>query len=131
MLLKLLETYEKKNNDKLDLLLDLRKSGITNIDILNLIEETDRSLFVDENLIEKSNLNIALPIECGQTISQPLVVAFMTQMLEIEKKMRVLEIGTGSGYQSYILSRLSRFVYTIERYYSLIRKAQDLLKALM
>tara|TARA_B100000131_G_scaffold296190_1_gene313804 strand:- start:146 stop:790 length:645 start_codon:yes stop_codon:yes gene_type:complete len=121
---------KKKNNDKLDLLLDLRKSGITNIDILNLIEETDRSLFVDENLIEKSNLNIALPIECGQTISQPLVVAFMTQMLEIEKKMRVLEIGTGSGYQSYILSRLSRFVYTIERYYSLIRKAQDLLKSL-
>ena len=70
-----------------------------------------------------------MPIECGQTISQPLVVAFMTQMLEIEK-MRVLEIGTGSGYQSYILSRLSRFVYTIERYYSLIRKAQDLLKSL-
>ena len=75
-------------------------------------------------------MNIALPIECGQTISQPLVVAHMTQMLEINKNLRVLEIGTGSGYQSYILSKLFRFVYTIERYYTLIKKAQELLKDL-
>jgi len=116
--------------EKYDLLLELKKSGITDSNILNVIEDVDRSLFIDKNLNEKSNLNIALPIECGQTISQPLVVAHMTQMLEINKNLRVLEIGTGSGYQSYILSKLFRFVYTIERYYTLIKKAQELLKDL-
>tara|TARA_X000001036_G_C20501513_1_gene734063 strand:- start:125 stop:760 length:636 start_codon:yes stop_codon:yes gene_type:complete len=116
--------------EKYDLLLELKKSGITDLNILNVIEEVDRSLFIDKNLNEKSNMNIALPIECGQTISQPLVVAHMTQMLEINKNLRVLEIGTGSGYQSLILSKLFRFVYTIERHYILIKKAQELLKDL-
>jgi len=116
--------------EKYDLLLELKKSGITDLNILNVIEEVDRSLFIDKNLNEKSNMNIALPIECGQTISQPLVVAHMTQMLEINKNLRVLEIGTGSGYQSFILSKLFRFVYTIERHYILIKKAQELLKDL-
>ena len=116
--------------EKYDLLLELKKSGITDSNILNVIEDVDRSLFIDKNLNEKSNMNIALPIECGQTISQPLIVAHMTQMLEINKNLRVLEIGTGSGYQSYILSKLFRFVYTIERHYILIKKAQELLKDL-
>ena len=116
--------------EKYDLLLELKKSGITDLNILNVIEEVDRSLFIDKNLNEKSNMNIDLPIECGQTISQPLVVAHMTQMLEINKNLRVLEIGTGSGYQSFILSKLFRFVYTIERHYILIKKAQELLKDL-
>ncbi len=116
--------------EKYDLLLELKKSGITDSNILNVIEDVDRSLFIDKNLNEKSNMNIALPIECGQTISQPLVVAHMTQMLEINKNLRVLEIGTGSGYQSFILSKLFRFVYTIERYYTLIKKAQELLRGL-
>ena len=78
--------------EKYDLLLELKKSGITDSNILNVIEDVDRSLFIDKNLNEKSNMNIALPIECGQTISQPLVVAHMTQMLEINKNLRVLEI---------------------------------------
>ena len=120
----------KKKFDKLDLLLDLKKKGISDAKILNVIEEVDRKLFVDENLVEKSNLNIALPIECGQTISQPLVVAHMTQMLDLKKTTRVLEIGTGSGYQSYILSKLTRFVYTIERHYTLLMNAKDLLQKL-
>ena len=117
----------KKKFGKLDLLLDLKKKGISDTRILNVIEEVDRKLFVDENLVEKSNLNIALPIECGQTISQPLVVAHMTQMLDLNKKTRVLEIGTGSGYQSYILSKLTRFVYTVERHHTLLMNAKDLL----
>ena len=87
-------------------------------------------MFVDENLKQKSNLNIALPIDCGQTISQPLVVAHMTQSLNLNNKLRVLEVGTGSGYQSLILSKLSRFVYTVERYSSLKKKAEILLKGL-
>ncbi len=119
-----------KRFGKFDLLLDLKKQGISDINVLNVIEDVDRSLFIDTNLKEKSNLNIALPIECGQTISQPLIVAHMTQVLEINKRMRVLEIGTGSGYQSCVLSKLSRFVYTIERHSLLQKKAKNLLQSL-
>tara|TARA_B100000035_G_scaffold133071_1_gene113159 strand:- start:1725 stop:2369 length:645 start_codon:yes stop_codon:yes gene_type:complete len=119
-----------KRFGKFDLLLDLKKQGISDINVLNVIEDIDRSLFIDTNFKEKSNLNIALPIECGQTISQPLIVAHMTQILEINKRMRVLEIGTGSGYQSFVLSKLSRFVYTIERHNILFKKAKNLLQNL-
>ena len=119
-----------KKNKKFDLLMELKKKGISDPNVLNTIETTDRSLFVDNSLKEKSNLNIALPIDCGQTISQPLVVALMTQYLELNKSMRVLEIGTGSGYQTYILSKLSRFIYTIERHYILTKKAEELFKKL-
>ena len=119
-----------KRFGKFDLLLDLKQQGVSDIKILNIIEDIDRSLFIDTNLKEKSNLNVALPIDCGQTISQPLVVAHMTQTLDINKKMRVLEIGTGSGYQSIVLSKLSRFVYTIERHNILLKKAKNLLQSL-
>ena len=119
-----------KRFGKFDLLLDLKQQGVSDIKILNIIEDIDRSLFIDTNLKEKSNLNVALPIDCGQTISQPLVVAHMTQTLDISKKMRVLEIGTGSGYQSIVLSKLSRFVYTIERHNILLKKAKNLLQSL-
>ena len=119
-----------KRFGKFDLLLDLKQQGISDINVLNIIEHIDRSLFIDTNLKEKSNLNVALPIDCGQTISQPLVVAHMTQTLDISKKMRVLEIGTGSGYQSLVLSKLSRFVYTIERHNILLKKAKNLLQSL-
>ena len=110
--------------------MELKKNGVSDKSVLNVIEIIDRSLFVDENLKQKSNLNIALPIDCGQTISQPLVVAHMTQSLNLNNKLRVLEVGTGSGYQSLILSKLSRFVYTVERYSSLKKKAEILLKRL-
>ena len=119
-----------KRFGKFDLLLDLKQQGVSDIKILNIIEDIDRSLFIDTNLKEKSNLNVALPIDCGQTISQPLIVAHMTQTLDINKKMRVLEIGTGSGYQSLVLSKLSRFVYTIERHNILLKKAKNLLQSL-
>ena len=119
-----------KRFGKFDLLLDLKQQGVSDIKILIIIEDIDRSLFIDTNLKEKSNLNVALPIDCGQTISQPLVVAHMTQTLDINKKMRVLEIGTGSGYQSLVLSKLSRFVYTIERHNILLKKAKNLLQSL-
>ncbi len=119
-----------KRFGKIDLLLDLKQQGVSDINVLNVIEDVDRSLFIDTNLKEKSNLNVALPIECGQTISQPLIVAHMTQILDIDKRMRVLEIGTGSGYQSCVLSKLSRFVYTIERYNVLLKKAKSLLQSL-
>ena len=119
-----------KRFGKFDLLLDLKKQGVSDIKVLNVIEDIDRSLFIDTNLKEKSNLNVALPIECGQTISQPLIVAHMTQILDVDKTMRVLEIGTGSGYQSCVLSKLSRFVYTIERHNVLLKRAKSLLLSL-
>ena len=117
-----------KNENKLELILNLRKNGINVPEILRAIEDIDRSFFVDSDLQDKSNLNTALPIDCGQTISQPLIVALMTQHLEVKNNMRVLEVGTGSGYQTLVLSKLAKFVYTIERYKTLHQKAKELLK---
>ena len=97
---------------------------------MNAIENFPRNNFIEKDIHSKSNLNIALPIECGQTISQPLIVAHMTQALDLNKKLRVLEIGTGSGYQTSILSMLSRFVYTIERFKSLKKSSDKIFKTL-
>ena len=116
---------------KINLILELQNHGIEKADVLKVIEEVDRQLFVEESLRQKAYDNIALPIDCGQTISQPLVVALMTQFLDVKKNMRVLEIGTGSGYQTFILSKLARFVYTIERHKFLYSNAYNLFKKLM
>ena len=116
---------------KINLILELQNHGIEKADVLKVMEEVDRQIFVEESLKQKAFDNIALPIDCGQTISQPLVVALMTQFLDIKKNMRVLEIGTGSGYQTFILSKLARFVYTIERHKFLYSNAYNLFKKLM
>ena len=116
---------------KINLILELQNYGIEKSNILKVMEEVDRKLFVEESLRQKAYDNIALPIDCGQTISQPLVVALMTQFLDLKKNMRVLEIGTGSGYQTFILSKLARFVYTIERHKFLYINANNLFKKLM
>ena len=115
---------------KINLIIELQKSGIENSEILKVMEEVDRHIFLEESLKTKSYENIALPIDCGQTISQPLIVALMTQYLDVKKEMRILEIGTGSGYQTLILSKLARFVYTVERHKLLSMKAYNLLKNL-
>ena len=117
-------------NDISKLILELTKNGINDLRVLKCIEEIPRSIFIESSIKSKSNLNIALPIGCGQTISQPLVVAFMSQSLNLNKKIRVLEIGTGSGYQTSILSKLTRFVYTIERYETLKKIAERKFKDL-
>ena len=116
---------------KINLILELQNYGIEKPDILKVMEEVDRQIFVEDSLRQKAYDNIALPIDCGQTISQPLVVALMTQFLDLKKNMRVLEIGTGSGYQTFILSKLARFVYTIERHKFLYTNAYNLFKKLM
>jgi len=115
---------------KINLILELKKNGVDSQKVLKVMEEIDRSFFIDHNLKKKSFDNIALPIDCGQTISQPLIVALMTQYLDLDRSMRVLEIGTGSGYQTYILSKLSRFVYSVERFKSLFKKADEQFKKL-
>ena len=108
------------NESKALLMLKLRQNGVSNPEILNSIETIDRSCFVSKSFTNRSLEDIALPIECGQTISQPSLVAFMTQQLEIPYRSKVLEIGTGSGYQTAILARLSSRVYSIERYKKLV-----------
>ena len=113
------------NESKALLMLKLRQNGVSNPEILKSIETLDRSSFVSKSFSNRSLEDIALPIECGQTISQPSLVAFMTQQLEIPYRGKVLEIGTGSGYQTAILSRLSSRVYSIERY----KKLVDIAKA--
>lgn len=95
--------------------MELRDSGITDKDTLSALETIPREKFILNSFNDQAYENIALPIGNDQTISQPLIVALMTQNLELNKKHKVLELGTGSGYQTAILSKLSRRVYTIER----------------
>ena len=112
------------------LVMALRGQGITDNRVLAAVERTPRDLFVEEAFQSSAYENSALPIACGQTISQPYVVAYMTQALELDVKHRVLEIGTGSGYQSAVLSLLCRMVYTLERHKPLLSVAQGRFKAL-
>ena len=115
---------------KIRLTLELRESGISDTHVLSAIEKTPREIFIPDNFRNQAYENIALPIGDNQTISQPYIVALMTQSLELQKKHKVLEIGTGSGYQSSILSILARRVYTIERIKSLLVKAETNFKEL-
>jgi len=112
------------NETKALLMLKLRQNGVSNPEILKSIETIDRSSFISKSFLNRSLEDIPLPIECGQTISQPSLVAFMIQQLEIPYRSKVLEIGTGSGYQTAILSRLSSRVYSIERYKKLVDMAK-------
>jgi protein-L-isoaspartate(D-aspartate) O-methyltransferase len=112
------------------LILALRSQGVTDPKVLGAVEKTPRDLFVPELFQDRSWEDSALPIACGQTISQPFIVGLMTQALRMEPRSRVLEIGTGSGYQTAVLSRLCRFVYSVERYRTLMGEAEARLKQL-
>lgn len=110
--------------DQIGLIMQLRRRGIRDTRVLRAIELVPRDLFVDEAFAEHAYQDIALPIDCGQTISQPFVVAFMTEHLELDERHKVLEIGTGSGYQAAVLSHLCRRVYTVERWRELQKAAE-------
>lgn len=116
------------SENQIKFILNLKRKGIKNKDLLNAMETIDRGLFLEGIFQERSQDDIPLPINCGQTISQPSVVAKMIENLEINKNCKVLEVGTGSGYQTAILSRLSRRVYSIERHEFLKKKAEELLQ---
>ncbi len=115
---------------KIRLILELRESGISDSNVLSALELIPREKFVSENYRNQAYENIALPISDNQTISQPYVVAKMTELLEVKKNHKVLEIGTGSGYQCAILSKLARRVYTIERIKNLHQKSNKLFEEL-
>ena len=109
---------------KIRLVLELRRAGVTHTGVLSAIERVPREMFVPGAFQDRAYENTALPIGCSQTISQPLIVALMTEMLEPDKRIRVLEIGTGSGYQTAVLCQLFRRVYTIERHRDLLKEAE-------
>jgi protein-L-isoaspartate(D-aspartate) O-methyltransferase len=109
---------------KMQFLFALRSHGVTDSRVLGAMEKIDRGAFVKGLFNERAYEDTPLPIACGQTISQPSVVAIMTEALHVEPRDKVLEVGTGSGYQAAVLSQLARRVYTVERHRRLVREAQ-------
>jgi protein-L-isoaspartate(D-aspartate) O-methyltransferase len=117
-------------DEKMQFLFQLRSRGVTNKRVLEAMEKTDRAAFVTGHFAARAYEDVPLPIACGQTISQPSVVGLMTQALEVSPRDKVLEVGTGSGYQAAILARLGRRVYSIDRHRTLTRAASALLTAM-
>jgi protein-L-isoaspartate(D-aspartate) O-methyltransferase len=118
------------DDERMEFLLTLRRRGISDKAVLRAMDEVPRERFVEPALVDSSYADQALPIACGQTISQPYVVAYMTEQLNVRPHHRVLEIGTGSGYQAAVLSRLAREVVSVERYRTLADQARERLRAL-
>ena len=113
-----------KNQKNDELILKLKAEGINDEKILSVIKKVPRELFVEQHLIKEAYQNNALLTDCGQTISQPYVVAYMVSCLNLKSTDRTLEIGTGTGWQTAILSHLCKEVFTIERFNVLLKKAK-------
>jgi len=109
----------------MQLIFQLRQAGVTDARVLTAFEKTPRALFVEPTFADRAMADSALPIQCGQTISQPSVVGIMTQALDVTPRCKVLEVGAGSGYQAAILARLARRVYAIERHRTLTLSARE------
>ena len=110
--------------ERMEFLLSLRRRGISDQAVLRAMDEVPREYFVERGFADAAYADQALPIACGQTISQPYVVAYMSEQLAVKPQHRVLEVGTGSGYQAAVLSRLAREVISIERYRTLAEAAR-------
>jgi protein-L-isoaspartate(D-aspartate) O-methyltransferase len=121
---------DRRDTGRMEFLLTLKRRGIGNQAVLRAMDEVPRDQFVGLAFAGSAYADQALPIDCGQTISQPYVVAYMTEQLDLRPHHRVLEIGTGSGYQAAVLSRLVREVVSIDRYRTLAEKARERLRAL-
>lgn len=106
----------------------LRKRGVTDARVLAAMEQVDRGRFVTGLFADRAYEDMPLPIACGQTISQPSVVGLMTQALDVRPRDTVLEVGTGSGYQAAVLSKLARRVYTVERHRRLVNETGQLFR---
>jgi protein-L-isoaspartate(D-aspartate) O-methyltransferase len=116
--------------ERMEFQLALRRRGISDQAVLRAMDEVPREHFVSADLVDNAYADQALPIACGQTISQPYVVAYMTEQLDVERQHHVLEVGTGSGYQTAVLSRLARDVVSVERYRTLADTARERLRTL-
>ena len=114
----------KRNKSNNDLIEELKEKGITDKNILSAFKKVPRELFVNDLSSQWAYENIALPVECGQTISQPYVVAYMIDCLKLKKTDKVLEIGTGTGYQAAIISHLCQEIYTVEIFDKLFNQAK-------
>ncbi|MDP5085301.1 MAG: protein-L-isoaspartate(D-aspartate) O-methyltransferase [Yoonia sp.] len=114
---------------KMQFLFALRSKGVTDARVLTAMEQVDRADYVKGTFADRAYEDMPLPIACGQTISQPSVVGLMTQALQVTARDKVLEVGTGSGYQAAILSKLARRVYTVDRYRRLVQAARDVFEA--
>ncbi len=115
---------------KMQFLFALRSRGVTDARVLTAMEKIDRGMFIRGTFADRAYEDMPLPIACGQTISQPSVVGLMTQALRLTGREKVLEVGTGSGYQAAILSQLARRVYTVDRHRRLMREAMGLFRDL-
>ncbi|MYM56016.1 protein-L-isoaspartate(D-aspartate) O-methyltransferase [Thalassovita mangrovi] len=115
---------------KMQFLFALRSKGVTDQRVLEAMEKIDRGAFIKGLFAERAYEDMPLPIACGQTISQPSVVGLMTQALNVQPRDKVLEVGTGSGYQAAILSQLARRVYTVDRHKRLVLEAREIFAAL-
>jgi len=115
---------------RMQFLLALRRRGISDAAVLRAMDEVPREHFVESAFADSAYADQALPIACGQTISQPYVVAYMTEQLQVQGEHRVLEVGTGSGYQAAVLSRLAKQVISVERYRTLADAARMRLASL-
>lgn len=109
---------------KMQFLFSLRSCGVTNKRVLTAMENIDRRNYISDTFADNAYEDTPLPIGCGQTISQPSIVAIMTEALDVQARDKVLEIGTGSGYQAAILSQLARRVYTVDRHSQLTMAAR-------
>jgi len=123
-------TQDSERVGRMEFMLTLRRRGISDQAVLRAMDEVPREHFVTPDRVEAAYGDHALPIACGQTISQPYVVAYMTEQLALQPQHRVLEVGTGSGYQAAVLSRLAREVVSIERYRTLAEAARSRLHTL-
>lgn len=126
----MLATNIQTQNRAIRLIMDLRTKGIQDTNVLGALERVPREHFIPEAMMDQAYEDIAVPIGLGQTISQPFVVAKMTEALELNDRHKVLEIGTGTGYQACVLSKICRRVYTIERHKPLHQYAEENFKAL-
>lgn len=120
--------YYSNKESRFQLVERLRSRGIVDERVLQAMNKIPRELFVDPTYLGQAYEDSALPIDCNQTISQPYTVAFMTQCLNVKENDKVLEIGTGSGYQATLLYLLGARIYTVERIYELFVKANELFK---
>ena len=114
--------FLSKNNN--DLIKELKEKGIADKNILNAMQLVPREIFIDKSFLKKAYENIPLPIDCNQTISQPYVIVYMINCLKLQKTNKVLEIGTGTGYQTAIISHLCQKIYTIEIFEKLLNQAK-------